>query len=161
MVASPDYVHALRDDLVAAASELKRAARLLIVSASGPGLGQLESHIVPSDARLQVRVGGARTSLHARVAREILQRADRHGLEVPAVRARYERILARSPAPQLFDRERLSDAEVRQFIREQKSKDGDVTHSGLLRLLRDGGRACEQSRFRALFFKEIRRTHAS
>lgn len=160
VVASPDYVSAISNDLLAARKHLKRAARLLVVSSvTGPELGELTTNIIPSDARLQAAVGGALLSLHARVARKILQEAHRWDLDAEVVKPRYERLLARSSAPPRAHRDKLSDAEVRRFIRTQRAKQIDVTHTRLLRQLREDGSACEQSRFRELFFKETRSRH--
>jgi hypothetical protein len=160
VVASPDYVSAISNDLLAARKHLKRAARLLVISSvTGSELGELAANIIPSDARLQAAVGGALLSLHARVARKVLQEAHRWNLDAEVVKPRYERLLARSPAPASVDRDKLSDAEVRKFIRTQRAGQRDVTHTRLLRQLREDGKACEQSRFRALFFKETRGAH--
>jgi hypothetical protein len=157
VIASPDYVSAISNDLLAARKHLKRAARLLVItSVTSSELGELATNIIPSDARLQAAVGGALLSLHARVARKILQEAHRWDLEAEVVKARYERLLARSSAPARADRNKLTDAEVRRFIRTQRAIQRHLTHTRLLRQLREDGNACEQSRFRALFFAETR-----
>lgn len=48
----------------------------------------------------------------------------------------------------------MSDDEVRAFIRSKLAVDRSLRHTRLLRTLREGGRACEQGRFRRLF-KEV------
>jgi hypothetical protein len=48
----------------------------------------------------------------------------------------------------------MSDDDVRRFVQKAMRKNGSVTQSGLLRELRDSGKACEQGRFRTLF-KEV------
>lgn len=161
VVASPDYVSAISNDLLAARKQLKRATRLLVVSSAvGPEMGALATNIIPSNARLQSAVGGALLSLHARVARKVLQEARRWELDAELVKPRYERLLARSTIPARVDREKLSDAEVQRFIRTRRRSQHDVTHTRLLRELREQGNACEQTRFRALFLKETRSSHA-
>jgi hypothetical protein len=45
----------------------------------------------------------------------------------------------------------MSDASVRAFIRRQVTVNKETSVSGLLRLLRTRGSACEQSRFRLLY----------
>lgn len=55
------------------------------------------------------------------------------------------------------DRRRLTDEEVRLFIRERRTAEPSARHTRLLKQLRESGAACEQSRFRALFLEETRR----
>jgi hypothetical protein len=55
------------------------------------------------------------------------------------------------------ERRRLTDEEVRLFIRERRTAEPRARHTRLLKLLRESGYACEQSRFRALFLEETRR----
>ena len=57
------------------------------------------------------------------------------------------------------ERKRLADDEVRRFIRERHAAEPNAGHTRLLKLLRESGHACEQSRFRALFLDEIRSHH--
>ncbi len=52
------------------------------------------------------------------------------------------------------ERRRLTDSEVRQFIRERRALEPRPKHTRLLTLLRESGYACEQSRFKALFLEE-------
>jgi hypothetical protein len=47
----------------------------------------------------------------------------------------------------------MSDDDVRRFIRERLRAEPDLRHTRMLRDLRDGGRACEQKRFRRLFMQ--------
>ena len=161
VVASPDYVSAMEDDLLAAARESKQPDGLLIISGRGRfAAGPLGTHLIPSEARLQLRLGGARLSLHARVARRILEEAPEWKLSAEILQARYRRIVARSPDLPHLVRQKMTDEEVQRFIRAQIRKSPAASCTPLLRLLRDSGRACEQSRFKALFNQE-RRTHAS
>lgn len=50
----------------------------------------------------------------------------------------------------------MTDEEVRRFIRRELGSAPDSSHTGLLRTLRDAGKACEQKRFRNLFHEEVR-----
>jgi hypothetical protein len=45
----------------------------------------------------------------------------------------------------------MTDAEVRQFINQKLREDPRVKKTPLLRLLRENDRACEQSRFGAIY----------
>jgi hypothetical protein len=152
-VASPAYVAALAEDLVHAAQALRRPEHLLIVSAPAPLFqGDLARHLVPSSAHLQEHLGGARPSLHARVARDLLQRARDTGAGVDATQAReyYERLIHRSAPLVRYERTSMTDDEVRQFIARALRAERRSC-SATLRLLRDSGRACEQKRFGRLF----------
>jgi hypothetical protein len=60
-------------------------------------------------------------------------------------------------ATERTERRRLTDEEVRLFIRERRTAEPSARHTRLLKLLRESGSACEQSRFRALFIEETRR----
>lgn len=152
VVSSPDYVGAMEDDLLDAIQHARDPDRVIIVSSRGRfARGILGQHLILSDARLQVRLGGARTSLHIRVARKILEEAGEWALSATLLQARYRRLVARSPEAPRYDRARMTDDEVSRFIRSQLRHDSDVSCTLLLRSLRSSGLACEQFRFRSLF----------
>lgn len=153
IVASPLYVTAMEDDLTQAASQLQHPERLVIVSSLAPlARGGLAKHWIPSSARHQSRLGGSRLSLHARVAREILQSSRTPYLNARMLLAKYERLIAQSTPLRQYTRKPLTDAEVRSFIREALSQ-GASSWSASLRMLRAQQLACEQSRFKSLFFQ--------
>jgi hypothetical protein len=161
VVASGHYVDAVEADLVKAADRLVERKRLIIITTPGRmARGPLGPHVIAAPARWQPILGGARTSLHARLAANILDEAA-HGLSVETVRARLERVLERSPAVPKDGRQKMTDDDVRVFIRQGLARDPRAGHSKLLRALRDGGRACEQSRFRRLFFEVTGRQHGN
>jgi hypothetical protein len=160
LVASPTYVAALEEDLAIAASTLHRPDHLLIVSTpSALAKGALARHWVPSSAHLQAHFGGSRQSLHARVARDILQRARSEAgfLDAPAVRGYYEQLIRRSDPPKRYGRTPMTDDQVRQFIVQELRTD-TRSCSATLRLLRDRGLACEQQRFKRIFSELQERT---
>jgi hypothetical protein len=160
VVASPSYVAALEEDLALAARALRRPEHLLIISSPAPLFkGVLSPHHVPSNAHLQERLGGARQSLHARVARDILQRVPQTGslLDAPHAREYYERLIHRSAPPVRHERTPMTDDEVRQFI-VRALRTEKRSCSATLRLLRDSGLACEQKRFGRLFQQLQERT---
>jgi len=155
VVASAHYVEAIEDDLKYAASRLLKRERLTIITTPGRmSRGPLGSHVVAAHAQWQATLGGARTSIHARLAERILQAAD--DLNVNSIRARLQQMMERSPAVPHDERQRMTDDDVRAFIRQALTHDLGAGHTKLLRALRDTGRACEQSRFRRIFF-EVRR----
>lgn len=160
VVASAHYVDALEPDLVKAAARLIAPERLMIITTPGRmARGPLGSHVIAAQAQWQTILGGARTSLHARLAGKILDGAA-DGLSVDTVRARLERMLERSPAVAQDERQKMTDDDVRAFIRQALASDPRSAHTKLLRALRDSGRACEQSRFKRLFFEVTGRQHA-
>jgi hypothetical protein len=154
VVASPAYVAALEEDLALAARALSHPTHLLIISSPcALARGLLAPHWVPSSARLQSLLGGALSSLHARVARDLLERTRREGgpvLDAAEVRRYYERLIHRSAPRVRFERTPMTDDEVRQFITRELRKQ-KRSCSATLRLLRDSGHACEQQRFHRLF----------
>ncbi|WNG27696.1 hypothetical protein F0U62_29445 [Cystobacter fuscus] len=160
IVASPPYVAALEDDLRHAAVVLHRPEQLLIVSTPSPlATGVLAPHWVPSSAHLQSQMGGARLSLHARVARDILRRlrSEVGFLDSGCVREYYEQLIQRSAPPRRYERTPMTDEEVQQFIVRALRTEA-LSCSAALRRLRDSGRACEQQRFKRLFTELQERT---
>ena len=109
VVGSPDYMSAMEDDLLSAIVEASNPDRIIVVSTRGRfARGVLGHHLIPSDARLQSRVGGARTSLHVRVARKILAEVNEWEFSAELLRAHYRRVLASSADAPTFDRARLT-----------------------------------------------------
>jgi hypothetical protein len=152
VVAAPRYVAALEDDLVEALGLLRNHEKLLIVSGMpGPVVEVLRGSWVPSVASLQSSLGGARTSLHARLARRIIAEAGECGLEATAVRERFQELAHRAPPPPRYDRTVVDDDEVRRFVVAQLRENPGATHTRALRDFRSTGHACEQSRFRRIF----------
>jgi hypothetical protein len=153
VLASPRYVQAMANDLRAAARLV--GDRLLVVTSLEPSPEDpLAENIVPSLESLIGYVAGSRPALHARVTRHILENVREHPLSARGLRARYQRLARTSKYERIPDRAPMSDDEVRTFIRRELREDPSGTHTGLLRVLRSGGRACEQKRFRSLFREE-------
>ncbi len=162
VVGSPDYMSAMAADLSSAVAAGAQPDRLIIVSRPGDfARGVLAPHLIPSDARLQRSVGGARTSLHIRVGRKILEELSEWEFSASVLREHYRRLLARSANAPTFDRTRLTDAQVEQFIRAERRHAPDISCARALRALRDRGQACEQSRFKNIFHRTMKGGHAS
>lgn len=158
IIGSADYIRAVEKDLLAASERLDDPRRLVIISSREMAEGRLQAHVIASDARLQNRLGGARTSLHARVGRKLLGFSATCGWEVGRLRDRYRRMLASTPEDNVTERKRLTDEDVRQFIVQELTKDPRGKATGLLRRLRESGQACEQARFKALFIEVQKKT---
>ena len=58
-------------------------------------------------------------------------------------------------------RQKMTDDDVRDFIRQALMRDPRAAQTKLLRSLRDTGRACEQARFKRLFIEVRGRQHAT
>jgi hypothetical protein len=161
VVASLDYVAAIEADLMRAIELARDPDRIVVLSTSDKSARSvLADHVIPSNARLQRRVGGARISLHVRVARKILQELEKWDFSAVGLRERYKRLLAKSAPIPIVRRVRLSDEEVGRFIDAELRTTRDVSCTNALRRLRDRGHACEQSRFKALFCRAIKSHHA-
>jgi hypothetical protein len=152
VVASPPYISAMMDDITNGIRETRKPNRVVIVT-SGDLVEHygIRKHVVPADARLQELLGGTRISLYARTARKILSELDRWPLDAEVLQNRFARLLSRCPEPEKHNRKRLSDEEIVQFISSSISKTPEMSRTRMLRHLRDGGRACEQGRFRDLY----------
>ena len=154
IVASPDYLSAVGRDLLGVCERMADPSKLIIISSRSEVTdGRLSNNLVPSDARLQARLGGARGSLNARVASMILNKAAVWGLNAKALNRKLSDMISRSPELPRFERERLGDAQVRDFISRGLRQRPQPSCSSLLRSLRDGGLACEQSRFKNLYWE--------
>src|SRR5262249_22538587 len=97
IIGSRDYIRAVEKDLLAAAEHLDDPRRLVVVSSREMAEGRLEAHVIASDSKLQNQLGGARTSLHARVARKLLDFSGACGWDVDRLRDRYQSMLASTP----------------------------------------------------------------
>lgn len=147
---SAAYVKALRHDLARLARTIANSDRWAIIAA-GAGISRESPALIPTSARLKTDVGGAMQSLNARLARRALVERGSWFPSRTALAARIVDWESAAPPTQRPVRSAMSDAEVQAFVRERRRQVAGVGHSVLLRELRDSGRACEQSRFAALF----------
>jgi len=153
VAASKVYLNAIADDLSDSLRYLDRPGLLSIVSAGTKSLdgGRLEGNLLPSDASLQPVVGGALLSLNIRIVREIMRNSDLASLEYGSIKGWLDELIERQPTTGKQRRSSLTDDEVVNYILGQWEHDCTLARSPLLRRLRDGGLACEQSRFSSLY----------
>lgn len=151
VVASPDYLQAIDQDLTGAAAALSRRDLLLIVSAGTRTFGKLTDHLLPCDARLQSCLGGTRGTLNIRIARRLLQYMGRGHISLDRQKVQLRRLLSKQPPIEQYHRRVVTDEQVRKFIRSELNKNESPSRSLLLKKLRSSGRACEQSRFADLY----------
>lgn len=148
---SSDYFHALYDDLLAARKALSNSDLLILISSGIKKSGDLSSNLLPADARLEHYLGGVRSSLNARLALHILRSTSKSGMLASRIAPRIQALLETQPLPRTYDRTRLSDETITAFIQREIAALPSASFTALLRKLRQGGRACEHTRFRALF----------
>lgn len=160
-VLSDAYLRACGDDLRRAAGRLRDPQRLTVVgpSQADPGLDEL---VVGVTARMRPAVGGSMLALNVRVAQRLLglTTADPCTHSRSHLRALANELAATAPPEaRQSPRERMTDDEVRAFIRPLAAA-GPTSATRCLRQLRESGRSCEQSRFKQLFDEtslEVRR----
>lgn len=141
------YLCAIDQDLVEYSRRLDDERLLLVCGGRNPQEEALSKWVLPCESKLRVRLGGTLTGLNVRVVEWLLGGTGE--LSRSSARARLARLLRETPAPKPLHREKVSDAEVKSFIR--RNLDVAASASRSLRLLRDSGLACEQSRFAELF----------
>jgi hypothetical protein len=152
IVASPPYLRAIEKDLLSAFQTISKRDRILIITSRDGLRTNLNGNIIRSDARLQASLGGARVSLNARVAAMIIMNSGTWGLDAQALAPKLNGLIAQSPALLNYDRRRMDDEEVKRFIGKSLKLDPDFRCSSLLRILRDSQKACEQKRFKRLYW---------
>lgn len=158
VVASENYLKAISGDLQEAVAELTDPDLLSIVSAGTKSLNGLSEYLLPCDARFQAMVSGARRSLNTRLASMIVSES-RTAPRRSSLTKRLQKLLSQQPELPVYDRSPMTDSEVRQYILAAFRREADPRHTPLLRKLRAGGNACEQSRFRRLFEEISEETH--
>ncbi len=155
VVASESYLRGIDDDLRSACETLNDTELLSIFSAGCKSLNGLSRHLLPYDARLQRVVGGALRSLNMRAAEKALGESRRSMPTLPVLRRKFMRLLDGQPPLDQPKRSPMTDAAVCKFIAKAIRREGTVSHTPLLRQLRDEGHACEQKRF-ATLFRQVR-----
>ncbi len=151
IVASRAYVDAIGNDLVEGIAHSSHPSRIVIITSALPRAPQLHAHAVRATAALRTTLGGTLTALHARLAFRVLETVDPEAWSVERV-SELVSSLTSSASPQVTPiRAPLSDPEVEAFIRAELKREPNASATGLLRVLRASGRACEQKRFRQRF----------
>jgi hypothetical protein len=150
LVLSATYLQACREDIEAAATAIGDPDRLMIVSSGTRPTSSLGEMLLPTDARLQAYLGGTRQVLNIRIAADLL--AGQLTTRTAAI-SYLVGLLDGQPEIQRYDRKKLSDDEVTRWIRDAQDEMPGASASRMLRVFRDVGYACEQSRFGELHRK--------
>lgn len=145
LVLSENYARAMEYDLAALAG---RGGDLLLVGGAKniEGLPRLAA-----DMGLRRELGGTASSITLRMARRWLAKSSANSIFCPKDHASWSKWSAAASQLERYDREPLTDAELRRVIRQLKAEDSSLSATRALRHLRDSGIACEQKRFGQLF----------
>ena len=87
-----------------------------------------------------------------RLASKIVECIDETELTRDAVNELTSKLMATASPLVNYGRSPLTDEEVSSFVAKALKADGPISCSALLRTMRDSGMACEQSRFRRLYW---------
>ena len=147
IAASPVYLQAIEEDLASAEDAMAAPARLTIFSGGADSNGNA-SRLLAFDGRLRNRFGGSLMSLNVRVLSAVLHAAG--DFTSSSAQRAIDKWMEDTPKPAQPQRERMSDAAVRRFVRAELVEAPELGWTTLLRKLRAGGRACEQKRFRSI-----------
>lgn len=157
---SEPYLKAIASDLRDAMDVRGMRKRIAVISVGGGSLatspgGQytaaMTEAIVPADARLKRAVGGAMQSLNVRLARHAVRSSAQWFPDRNELVRGFAALSKVTPALDVFRRERLTDDAIKAEIGRIRRMSADATTSSALRMFRDSGLACEQSRFGKLF----------
>jgi len=164
IVASADYLSAIEEDLLEGVSRLDSLDNILIITSKSFSNDKLQNNIVPADARLQCNSNcegncqthlvprGVRGTISAALAATIIKKAKETGFNAQTIKQFVEKRIKESPNLISFDRTRLNDDEVRKFINKESKALPSASCSFLLRKMRNEGLACEQKRFKSIYW---------
>lgn len=159
VAASPSYLSACSQDLLAAADKLSSPEKLSLISVGARHLGDLMRHVVPADARLQRVLGGTRQALNARLLGHLVRRHEGPP-STTGLTSTVRRLLSEAPPIERYERTPSSNDEIAVFVSRRLQDFPAATKSRLLREYRDSGRACEQTRFGTIFEEVKESGHA-
>jgi hypothetical protein len=148
---SSAYLAVVKNDLLLARSVLESPDNLVIISAGTRSMPEMGYSLLPIDARFENLVGGARATLNSRMLRYIVENFDIRKCNARKITKSLNITATELEKPKLFDRERLDDVEIAEFIHKQSKLVNSTSASALLRILRDSGAACEQKRFHRIY----------
>lgn len=163
IVASGSYLSAVENDLLEGIKSLSSPENLIIVTSKSFANENLQMNVVPADARLQCSGDcaefcekhlvppGIRGTISASLACKIIERSKEDGFNAPSIKQYVQAIIEKSPSLVNFNRTRLEDTGVFEFINKELAKLPSASCTFLLRKLRESGSACEQKRFREIY----------
>lgn len=164
VIASADYLSAIEEDLLEGIKFVPSPNNVVIVTSKSFSNDNLQNNIIPADARLQCNGDcakecekhliprGVRGTISASIAGKIIERAKENGFNAQALKQFVEKSIEESPALINFNRARLDDDEVCKFINAELETSPSASCTFLLRKMRDSGLACEQKRFKSIYW---------
>jgi len=152
---SSDYLKAIAFDLAASRSALVHCDHLVVIAAGAKKNGPLLENYLPCDSRLEHRFGRSRMALNSRIIKSIVSEFPAREIRASNLGPHFRALIAGLPQSGYPERRPTDDRTVCDFIRRNISSDEKPAYTTLLRLFRGSGRACEQSRFRELFHREV------
>jgi hypothetical protein len=143
-VLSQTYSTAMADDL----KPLANREDVVVFGGSTEVPGHLR---IPADGGLRAALGGTSGSLNLRTAIAWIESLKAPTLVGHRHHQEWRDWVEKTRQPKNYDRIPMSDADVLTFVRDLRRVQPDISKTRALRVLRDGGLACEQKRFGALF----------
>lgn len=165
-ITSADYLTAVEKDLLEGMSKLASPDNILIITSKSFSNDKLQNNIIPADARIQCNgecaekcemhlvPRGVRGTISASLAATIIKKAKETGFNAQTLKRFVEQRIEASPDLISFDRTRLNDDEVRKFINKELKTLPSASCTFLLRKMRNNGLACEQKRFKSIYWTE-------
>ncbi len=149
IAASPEYIDAMADDILAASERLQSPELLSVLCRVGGAPEELAPFAVHLSAAMSSELGGALTSLNARVLRWLVS-VGRAKLTRKTIIRYLGQLSERCSARAVPHRAKMTDLEVRIWI-EREQQVVHRSRSALLRVLREKGYAVEQARFGGIY----------
>tara|TARA_Y100000590_G_scaffold77143_1_gene85403 strand:+ start:283 stop:1278 length:996 start_codon:yes stop_codon:yes gene_type:complete len=151
VVCSSSYLNAIYDDLVTAQKLLNCTDNLIIICAGKEKVKGLSENMLPCDGRFQELLGGTRGASNVRLAEKILSEEHFDNINASKLIKKYGELLEQQPPIKKFNRKKIPEQEIKEYIRKNLEKNPNLSATKLLRQYRDDGFQCEQKRFRDLF----------
>ncbi len=149
IAASPEYIDAMTDDILAASRRLSRPELLSILCRVDGAPPELQPFAVTLTADLASELGGTLTSLNARVLRWLVSTGTAT-LVRPTILRNIRRLAGRCSKRIVPQRARMTDGEIRKRIVFEQRRVWR-SRSALLKTIREQGYAVEQARFGRIY----------
>jgi hypothetical protein len=149
VAASRPYLAAMEQDLLDAAAQ---PGSFVSIATIGPVPATLQDLRTAGSGIFTTVLGGSMLGVSTRLASKIVECIDEADLTRDAVNELTEKLMAKASPLVNYGRLPLTDEEVSSFVAKALKADSPPSCSALLRSMRDSGVACEQSRFRRLYW---------
>jgi hypothetical protein len=150
---SKEYLSATYDDIVEARKMLLSPDKMVIICTGAKKNGDLADNFLPCDARFENHFHCCRGDLNVYLLESVVKSHFASDISASKLKAGFKRKLDKLPKIALQNRSRLSDLALEAFITFNLLDCCGGSFTNLLSLLRSEGCACEQKRFRRLFFR--------